>query len=66
MFTAACYCPGRIYIARGPPAVWRFRNIFLPNIGEDKKNSYLLRAEPLGTVAYGKFALVIALRLKKG
>ena len=30
--------PGRIYIALGPWHFGDFRNIFLPNIGEDKKN----------------------------
>ena len=29
--------PGRIYIALGPWHFGDFRNIFLPNIGEDQK-----------------------------
>ena len=31
----------------GPLALWRFRNIFLPNIGEDQKKPQDLRAGPL-------------------
>ena len=31
--------PGRIYIALGPWYSADFRNIFLPNIGEDHKKS---------------------------
>ena len=30
--------PGRIYIALGPWHFGDFRNIFLPNIGEDQKS----------------------------
>ena len=32
--------PSRIYFALGPWHVGDFRNIFLPNIGEDQKKSY--------------------------
>ena len=38
---------GRIYIALGPWHVGDFRNIFLPNVGEDHKKSYNLSAGPL-------------------
>ena len=31
----------------GPLALWNFRNIVLPNTGEDQKKSYRLSAEPL-------------------
>ena len=42
--------PGRISITLSPGT---FRNIFLPNIGEDQKKSYDLRAGPLaGTASY--------------
>ena len=30
--------PGRIYIALGPWHFGNFRNVFLPNIGEDQKS----------------------------
>ena len=44
---------GRIYIALGPGLFGDFRNIFLPNIGEDQKKSYGLSAGPLtGTAPY--------------
>ena len=48
--------PGRIYIALGPWHFGDFRNIFLPNIGEDHKKSYDFSAGPLGGIApyYGK------------
>ena len=36
--------PGRIYIALGPWHFGDFRNIFLPNIGEDLQKSYDLSA----------------------
>ena len=39
--------PGRIYIALSPWHFRDFRNIFLPNIGEDQKKSYDLSAWPL-------------------
>ena len=45
--------PGRIYIALSTWHFGDFRNIFLPNIGEDQKMSYDLRAGPLaGTASY--------------
>ena len=45
--------PGRIYIALSPWHFGDFRNISLPNIGEDQKKSYDLSAGPLtGTASY--------------
>ena len=45
--------PGRIYIALGPWHFGDFRNIFLPNTGEDQKKSYDLSAGPqAGTALY--------------
>ena len=45
--------PGRIYIALGPWHFGDFRNIFLPNVGEDHKKSNDLSAGPLaGTAPY--------------
>ena len=45
--------PGRNYIALSPSHFGDFRNIFLPNIGEDQKKSYDLSAGPLtGTASY--------------
>ena len=38
--------PGRICIALGPWHFGDFRNIFLPNIGENQKKSYELSAGP--------------------
>ena len=51
--------PGRIYIALGPWHFGDFRNIFLPNIGEDQIKSYDFSSEPLaGTQARSqKFAM---------
>ena len=51
--------PGRIYIALGPWHFGDFRNIFLPNIGEDQKYSYDFSSEPIvGTQARSqKFAM---------
>ena len=48
--------PGRIYIALGLWYFGDFRNIFLPNIGEDQKKSYDFSAVPLAGTApyYGK------------
>ena len=44
---------GQIYIALSPWHFGDFRNIFLPNIGEDQKKSYNLSARPLaGTASY--------------
>ena len=60
--------PSRTYIARGPWHLRDFRNIFLPNIGEDQKKSrHLSEGPPAGTAPYyGNPVLVIALRLWKG
>ena len=52
-----------------PPALWRFRNIFLPNIGEDQKKSYDFSSGLLAGTAsyYGKYtSLINALRSQKG
>ena len=51
--------PGRIYIALGPWHFGDFRNILLPDVGEDHKKSYDLSAGPLaGTAPYcGKSGL---------
>ena len=51
--------PGRIYFALGPWHLGYFRNIFLPNIGEDQKKSFDFSSEPLaGTQARSqKFAM---------
>ena len=48
--------PGQIYIALSPRQFGDFRNIFLPNIGEDQRKSYDLSAGPLAGTApyYGK------------
>ena len=48
--------PGRIYIALGPSHFGDFRNIFLPNIGEDQKKFYDFSSGPLAGSAsyYGK------------
>ena len=53
--------PGRIYIALGPWHFGDFRNIFLPNVGENHKKSYDLSAGPLaGTAPYcGKSGLAL-------
>ena len=45
--------PGRIYIALGPWHLGDFRNIFLPNIGEDQKKLCDFSSRPLAcTVSY--------------
>ena len=45
--------PGRIYIALGPWHFGDFRNIFLPNIGENQKKSHDFSSGPLaGTASY--------------
>ena len=45
--------PGRIYIALGPWHFEDFRNIFLPNIGEDQNKSYDFSSGTLaGTASY--------------
>ena len=51
--------PGRIYFALGPWHFGNFRNIFLPNVGEDQKKSYDFSSEPTaGTQARSqKFAM---------
>ena len=51
--------PGRISIALGPWRFGDFRNIFLPNVGEDHKKSKYLSAGPLAGTApyYGKSGL---------
>ena len=51
--------PGRIYFGVGPWHVGDFRNIFLPNIGEDQKKSSDFSSGPLaGTqVRSQKFAM---------
>ena len=38
--------PGRIYFGLGPWHFGDFRNIFLPNIGEDQKNLTILAPSP--------------------
>ena len=43
--------PGRLYIALDPWHFGDFRNIFLPNIGEDQKKSYDFSSEPLAGTA---------------
>ena len=42
--------PGRIYFALGPCHFGDFRNIFLPNIGEDQKKSYDFSSGPLAGI----------------
>ena len=51
--------PGRIYFVLGPWHFGDFRNIFLPNIGEDQKKSYDFSSGSLaGTQARSqKFAM---------
>ena len=51
--------PGRIYFALGPRHFGDFRNLFLPNIGEDQKKFYHFSWGPLaGTQARSqKFAM---------
>ena len=46
----------------GPLALWNFRNIFLPNAGEDPKKSHRLNAGPLVLFHMSNPSLVIALR----
>ena len=43
-------------------ALWNFRNIVLPNTGEDQKKSYRLTAGPLALFHMSNPSLVIALR----
>ena len=56
--------PGRIYIALGPWHLEDFRNIFLPNIGEDQKKLCDFSSRPLACTAsyYGKSGPDNALR----
>ena len=60
--------PGRIYIARGPWHFGDFRNIFLPNIGEDQTNLTISARGPLLVLRHIMVnpALINALRLQKG
>ena len=58
--------PGGIYIALGPWHFGDFRNIFLPNIGEDQKKYYDFSSGPLARTYYGKTALINELRSQKG
>ena len=44
--------PGQIYIALGPWHFGDFRNIFLPNIGEDKKSHDFSSGSLAGTASY--------------
>ena len=45
--------PGRIYIALGSWHFGDFRNIFLPNVGEERKKSLDLSVRPVaGTALY--------------
>ena len=45
--------PGRYYIALSPWHFGDFRNIFSPNVGEDRKKSFDLSAGPqAGTASY--------------
>ena len=56
--------PGRIYIALGPWHCGDFRNIFLPNIGEDQKKLCDFSSGLLAGIAsyYGKSGPDNALR----
>ena len=64
--------PSRIYIARGPWHLRDFRNIFLPNVGEDQKKSRHLSKGPLAGTApyYGKsgpsYCITFIKRLDEG
>ena len=49
-----CYWLSRIYIGWGPCYFRHFRKIFLPNIGEDQKNGFTIRARAPGTEPYGQ------------
>ena len=51
---------GRIYVALGPKHFGDFRNIFLPNVGEDHKLFSDLSAGPLaGTAPYSEVDKVV-------
>ena len=54
--------PSRIYIARGRWHFGDFRNILLPNIGEEQKEFYYLSPRPPALCHVVNPALVIALR----
>ena len=60
-----CYCPGRIRIALGPWHLGYFRNIFLPDLGEDQNKSYHQSAGSPALCHMVNPTLVIALRLRK-
>ena len=53
---------GRIYIAQGPWLFKDFREIFLPNVGEDQKKFYHMSAGPLALCHVVHLSLVIVLR----
>ena len=59
--------PGWIYIAQGSRHLGDFCNIFLPNINEDQKKTYYLRAGPQGpgTKPYGKYGAGYCIKLIK-
>ena len=66
MITLSMLLTGQDLHCVEPLALWDFRKLFLPNVGEDqKKKSYHLSAELLA-LPNGKPLLVIALRLQKG
>ena len=46
--------PGRIFIARGPWHFEDFRNIFLPNIGEDQNKLLPFKRGTFGTAPCSK------------
>ena len=62
----ACYCSDRICITWGPWYFGDFRNIFLPNIGEDQINVLSSERKALGTVPYGKSSPGYCIMFKKG
>ena len=61
---------GRIYIARRPWYCKDFRNIFLPNKGEDQTNALPSERRASGTVPYGKsgsgYCIMFIKRLDEG
>ena len=61
--------PGRINIALGPWNFVDFRNIFLPNVGEDQKKFYDFSSGPVAGILRHIMvnpALINALRSQKG
>ena len=60
-----CYCPGQIYIARGPWHFVDFHYIFRPTISEDQKKFYHLSAGLQELCHMVNPALVIAVHSKK-